>query len=174
MTACTRVFAETSKNMLMVRLALHIDSADLSTFGGFLSTSEAIRIEYPVPVLHPSATGPNILQGVNYASADAGILDNTGSIFTAYSLRMRKITVANIGSTGCTSSELSTRSTSGSCVSSIQDSAMIFNAALKPMTEELQAELPGSTIVYIKSFSIVMNIINNAASYSTTSFYCIQ
>ncbi|KAH8974896.1 hypothetical protein BDL97_01G126400, partial [Sphagnum fallax] len=145
-----------------------IDSADLSTFGSFLSTSESIRIEYPVPVLHPSATGPNILQDVNYASADAGILDNTGSIFTAYSLGMQKITVANIGSTGCTPSELSTRSTSESCVSSMQD--LIFNAALKPMTEELQAELPGSTIVYIKSFSIVMNIINNAASYITG--YC--
>jgi hypothetical protein len=96
------------------------------------------------------------------------------SLQTAYSLGMQKITVANIGSTGCTPSELSTRSTSGSCVSSIQDLTMRFNAALKPMTEELQAELPGSTIVYIKSFSIVMNIINNAASYSTTSFYCIQ
>jgi hypothetical protein len=94
------------------------------------------------------------------------------SLQTAYSLGMQKITVANIGSTGCTPSELSTRSTSESCVSSMQD--LIFNAALKPMTEELQAELPGSTIVYIKSFSIVMNIINNAASYSTTSFYCIQ
>jgi hypothetical protein len=93
---------------------------------------------------------------------------------TAYNLGVRKITVANIGSTGSTPSELSTRSTTGSCVSSIQDLAMRFNAALKPMTEELQAELPGSTIVYIKSFSIVMNIINNAASYSTTSFYCIQ
>jgi hypothetical protein len=45
------------------------------------TAGESIRIEYPVPVLHPSATGPNILQGVNYASADAGILDNTGSIF---------------------------------------------------------------------------------------------
>ncbi|CAK9192572.1 unnamed protein product [Sphagnum jensenii] len=92
------------------------------------------------------------------------------SLQTAYSLGMQKITVANIGSTGCTPSELSTRSTSGSCVSSIQDLTMRFNAALKPMTEELQAELPGSTIVYIKSFSIVMNIINNAASYITG--YC--
>jgi hypothetical protein len=43
--------------------------------------------------------------------------------------------------------------------------AMGFNAALKPMTEQLQAELPGSVFVYIDSFSVVMNIINNAASY---------
>jgi hypothetical protein len=32
----------------------------------------------------------------------------------------------------------------------------------------------GLLLLFIKSFSIVMNIVNNAASYSTTSFYCIQ
>jgi hypothetical protein len=38
-------------------------------------------IEYPLPVLDPAAAGPNILRGVNYASAGAGILNDTGSIF---------------------------------------------------------------------------------------------
>jgi hypothetical protein len=78
---------------------------------------------------------------------------------------MRKFTVANIGPIGCTPSELAKGSLDGSCITSIQDMAMGFNVALKPMTEQLQAELPGSVFVYIDSFAVVMNIINNAASY---------
>jgi hypothetical protein len=41
-------------------------------------------IAYPLPVLDPAATGPNILRGVNYASAGAGILNDTGSIFVSF------------------------------------------------------------------------------------------
>jgi len=41
-------------------------------------------MEYPLPVLDPAATGPNVLQGVNYASAGAGILNDTGSIFVSF------------------------------------------------------------------------------------------
>jgi hypothetical protein len=41
-------------------------------------------IAYPLPVLDPAATGPNILHGVNYASAGAGILNDTGSIFVSF------------------------------------------------------------------------------------------
>jgi hypothetical protein len=41
-------------------------------------------IEYPLPVLDPAAAGPNILRGVNYASAGAGILNDTGSIFVSF------------------------------------------------------------------------------------------
>jgi len=36
---------------------------------------------YPLPVLDPEAKGANLLHGVNYASAGAGILEDTGSIF---------------------------------------------------------------------------------------------
>jgi len=232
-----------------------IDTSDHKPTGRFCNgrivpdlMSETMGIAYPLPVLDPAATGPNILHGVNYASAGAGILNDTGSIFlalltlpqqfqyfqqtktqiaaligqpaadqlienaiyaftiggndyinnylipfstrseqytvpqyqdllistlyghfqTAYSLGMRKFTVANIGPIGCTPSELAKGSLDGSCITSIQDMAMGFNAALKPMTEQLQAELPGSVFVYIDSFSVVMNIINNAASYGFT------
>ncbi|CAM6008560.1 unnamed protein product [Sphagnum balticum] len=91
-----------------------------------------------------------------------------GHFQTAYSLGMRKFTVSNIGPIGCTPSEVASRSLNGSCITSIQDMAMGFNAALKPMTEQLQAELPGSVFVYIDSFKVVTNIINNAALYGFT------
>ncbi len=81
---------------------------------------------------------------------------------TAYRLGMRKFTVSNIGPIGCTPYEVVM---DGSCITSIQDMAMGFNAALKPMTEQLQTELPGSVFVYIDSFTVVTNIIDNAASY---------
>lgn len=38
---------------------------------------------YPLPVLAPEAKGTNLLLGVNYASAGAGILEDTGSIFVS-------------------------------------------------------------------------------------------
>jgi len=42
---------------------------------------EYLGTPYPPPVLSPDAKGTNLLHGVNYASAGAGILEETGSIF---------------------------------------------------------------------------------------------
>jgi len=55
----------------------------LQTIGNFVlgCVGEYLGIPYALPVLSPEAKGTNLLHGVNYASAGAGILEETGSIF---------------------------------------------------------------------------------------------
>lgn len=65
-----------------------IDRADKKATGRFCNgkiipdlISDYLGTPYPLPVLAPEAQGANLLHGVNYASAGAGILEDTGSIF---------------------------------------------------------------------------------------------
>lgn len=48
---------------------------------GVCCAGDYLGTPYPLPVLAPEATGANLLHGVNYASAGAGILEETGAIF---------------------------------------------------------------------------------------------
>lgn len=84
---------------------------------------------------------------------------------------MRKITIASIGPIGCAPSILVTRSVYGNCIDYINGYARNFNAALKPMLEQLQPQLPGSTLVYIDAYTIVMNILQNPLQYGINPIY---
>ncbi|XP_020519608.1 GDSL esterase/lipase At1g71250 [Amborella trichopoda] len=48
-----------------------------------LRTAEFVGLPYPPPYTDPATVGPKILQGLNYASAAAGILDQTGQHYIA-------------------------------------------------------------------------------------------
>ncbi|XP_024518509.1 GDSL esterase/lipase At4g28780 [Selaginella moellendorffii] len=198
-----------------------------------------------LPVLDPQAKGQNLLLGVNFASAGAGILDDTGTIFiqrltmtdqfrlfrkyksdlaavagasaaaklisdgiysftvggndyinnylllfaqrarqytpsqfnalliatlrnqlkTVYSLGARKVTVSNMGPIGCIPSQLQRSSRAGECIQELNDHALSFNAALKPMIEGLNRELKGATFVYVNSYDILNEYIQNPSKY---------
>ena len=75
--------------------------------------------------------------------------------------------VSNIRPIGCAPSELATGSSDGKCIDKLQKLAQGFNAALKPVTEKLQKELAGSTILYVNAYDIVMNIISNPTHYGS-------
>lgn len=232
-----------------------IDRADKVPTGRFCNgkiipdlVNDYLGTPYPLPVLAPEATGANLLHGVNYASAGAGILEDTGSIFigrvtisqqfgyfqktkqqieliigqpaadelihnaiysftvggndfvnnymavttstsrkytpsqyqdllinnfhgqlkTAYGLGMRKFIVSNMGPIGCAPSVLSSKSQAGECVQEVNNYALGFNAALKPMLQSLQAELPGSIFIYANAFDIVRGIIADPLKYGFT------
>ncbi|KAG0612997.1 hypothetical protein M758_6G068200 [Ceratodon purpureus] len=232
-----------------------IDRADKQATGRFCNgkiipdlINEYIGTPSPLPVLAPEAKGANLLNGVNYASAGAGILEETGSIFigrvtmsqqfdyfqktkdkiaqiigqpgtdelinnaiysftiggndyvnnylaattstkrkytlpqfqdllintfsgqlkTAYGLGMRKFIVSSIGPIGCAPSVLSSQSQGGECVEEVNNYAIGFNAALKPMLIELQSQLPNSVFVYTNAYDVVMAIINDPIKYGFT------
>lgn len=73
--------------------------------------------------------------------------------------------VANIGPLGCVPSQLSTQSEDGECIASLNQYAMAFNNALKPMLASLRTELPDALILVSDSFNMAMDVINNAAAY---------
>ncbi|KAG0585695.1 hypothetical protein M758_2G029800 [Ceratodon purpureus] len=232
-----------------------IDRADKVATGRFCNgkiipdlVNDYLGTPYPLPVLAPEATGGNLLHGVNYASAGAGIQEETGQVFigrvtmsqqfdhftktkqqialmvgqqgmeelihngiysftvggndyinnymalttntknmytlpqyldrlitlfrgqlkTAYGLGMRKFIISNMGPIGCAPSVLSTRSKNGECVQEVNDYAINFNNALKPMLESVQTELPGSVILYANAFGVVKSIIDNPLKYGFT------
>jgi phospholipase/lecithinase/hemolysin len=82
---------------------------------------------------------------------------------------MRKFIISNMGPIGCAPSVLSTRSQNGECVQEVNDYAINFNAALKPMLESVQAELPGSVFLYANAFGVVKAIIDNPTKYGIQS-----
>lgn len=84
---------------------------------------------------------------------------------TAYGLGMRKFIISNMGPIGCAPSVLSTRSQNGECIQEVNGYAITFNAALKPMLESLQAELPGSVFLNANAFDVVKSILDNPLKY---------
>ncbi|KAJ7566667.1 hypothetical protein O6H91_02G113700 [Diphasiastrum complanatum] len=207
--------------------------------------SEYMGTEPILPILDPNAKGQNLLRGANFASAGAGILDDTGVIFIErltipqqiqlfqkyqndvanligpaatttlisqalfsitiggndyinnyllplsvraqqytpaqynqlliatfrnqltqiYNLGARKLTVSNIGPLGCIPSQLSMKAIRTECIPELNEYASNFNAALKPMLQELNRELPGAMFVYGNGYDMIFGIINNPGNY---------
>lgn len=209
--------------------------------------AEKIGIAHAPPYLAPTTKGPAILQGVNFASAGAGILDSTGyeyigripmnqqlqyitntraqivelvgenqteAIFanalfivnmgtndydnnylltgsttsikynpqqfqdllistyaqqltTLYNLGGRKFMVCGVGPLGCIPSQIVQNSLNqnGQCVEFINAYVQGFNAALRPMLQQLTATLLGATFTYANSYDLGMSYINNPGTY---------
>lgn len=89
-----------------------------------------------------------------------------GELTEMYNKGARKFSISSLGPLGCIPSQLNMKkSVNGACIESLQQLSMNFNAALKSMTEQLNAELPDATFVYVNSFGIVMDYISNPAAY---------
>jgi hypothetical protein len=84
----------------------------------------------------------------------------------------RKFTIAGLGPLGCIPSQLNKNKVAdGRCIEELQQIAVSFNAGLKSMTEELNRELlePKATFLFIDSYGIAMEFINNPEAYGMGS-----
>ncbi|XP_024023764.1 GDSL esterase/lipase At1g71691 [Morus notabilis] len=199
-----------------------------------------------LPLIPPysDASGDQALHGVNYASAAAGILDNTGRNFVGripfnqqiknfentldqitgnleaddvardlarciffvgmgsndylnnylmpnyptrnqynpqqyanllvqqytqqltrlYNLGARKFAIAGLGLMGCIPSILAQSST-GSCSQEVNQLVMPFNANVKTMLNNLNANLPGSKFIFVDIARMFQDILTNSRSY---------
>ena len=102
------------------------------------------------------------------------ILNHFLKLQTAYGLGMRKFIISNIGPIGCAPSVLSSKSKGGECVQEVNNYAIGFNAALKPMLNELQSQLPKSVFLYTNAFDVVKAIIDNPVQYGKLRSIRIQ
>jgi len=84
---------------------------------------------------------------------------------TAYGLGMRKFIVSNMAPIGCAPSVVSSKSKAGECVQEVNTYALNFNAALKPMLQTLQSQLPNSVFLYANAYDVVKGIIDNPLKY---------
>ncbi|XP_028556994.1 GDSL esterase/lipase At1g71691-like [Dendrobium catenatum] len=115
---------------------------------------------------NPDTHGIAILQGVNYASAASGILNDTGENFYLYDLGVRKFLIVNISPTGCIPNQLAAQeSDTGACVESVNLLVSHYNRKLKEMVDQYNAQLKESTFLYWDAFSFGINVIQNYANY---------
>ncbi|CAN0853650.1 GDSL esterase/lipase At1g29670 [Linum grandiflorum] len=104
------------------------------------------------------ASKPNrseLLVGVNYASASAGILFQSGKLSCLYNLGARKIALAGVLPIGCTPSAIATAGgTNGSlCVESLNQLVAPFNSRLQVLVDRLNVDFPDAKFVYLDSTS---------------------
>jgi phospholipase/lecithinase/hemolysin len=86
---------------------------------------------------------------------------------TLYNLGGRKFMVCGVGPLGCIPSQIVQNSLNqnGQCVEFINAYVQGFNAALRPMLQQLTATLPGATFTYANSYDLGMSYINNPGTY---------
>ncbi|KVH99468.1 Lipase, GDSL [Cynara cardunculus var. scolymus] len=111
-----------------------------------------------------SNSADQMLHGVNFASAAAGILDITGRNFQLYNLGARKFVLAGIGLMGCIPSILA-QGTTGRCSDEVNQLVLPFNANMKTMINNLSVNLPGSKFVFIDVHNMFQDILANARFY---------
>lgn len=88
-------------------------------------------------------------------------------IKSIYDLGARIIVVSSLGPLGCIPLLIGQRFliAKGKCIESFQEAAMSFNRLLRSLAEELQQELPSSTMLYSNGFDMVLELINNPAEF---------
>ncbi|CAI0475282.1 unnamed protein product [Linum tenue] len=141
-----------------------------------------------------SARGQAVLRGVNYASAAAGIREETGrqlggrisfsgqvrnyqntvrqvvsllgSEAAAANLLNRKFALIGVGQIGCSPSELAQNSPDGrTCVQRINAANSIFNDKLRSLVDRFNGNTPDARFIYINAYGIFQDLIDSPARF---------
>ncbi|CAI0396596.1 unnamed protein product [Linum tenue] len=127
---------------------------------------DEIAEQLGLPLIPPytEATNGDVTRGVNYASAAAGILDDTGRNFTLYNLGARKFVIAGLGVMGCIPSILA-QSPAGLCSEEVNKLVTPFNQNVKAMINNFNANLPGARFTYIDIAKMFREVLTNSERY---------
>nr|GMD92737.1 GDSL esterase/lipase LIP-4-like [Ipomoea batatas] len=104
---------------------------------------------------------PNFIAGINLA------------IRTMYDVGGRKFWVHNTGPAGCLPLKLATHKVGdpqaefdkAGCLKSLNELAQEFNSQLHKLCEDLRAQLPNTTVVYVDMYTIKYDLISNSPLY---------
>ncbi|KAG8385378.1 hypothetical protein BUALT_Bualt03G0036800 [Buddleja alternifolia] len=92
-----------------------------------------------------TASGNATLNGVNYGSGGAGILDETGKQLVA---------LLGLFQIGCVPAAIKRNITGTSCTETTNDAAQIFNTKLKSLIDVLNKDLIGAKFIYVDTYGI--------------------
>ncbi|KAH9726079.1 GDSL esterase/lipase [Citrus sinensis] len=157
------------------------------TFVDFIG--KIMGLPYPLAFADPNTNGARLLGGVDYASAAAGILDETGQhygqsfyynpsqyanlllnhyarqLLALYSVGLRKFFLAGIGPLGCIPNQRgSGQAPPGRCVDYVNQILGPFNEGLRSLVDQLNKR-PGAMFVYGNTYGAVGDILNNPATF---------
>ncbi|KAK2980912.1 hypothetical protein RJ640_013414 [Escallonia rubra] len=93
-----------------------------------------------------------------------------------YSLGARKFVIMGLYPLGCSPSVRARQPLRNGCIQSLNMVAHLFNAQLKSLVDVIKPQMPGSTLVYVNSYKIVSDIIENPSSrgFNDTSSTCCE
>ncbi|KAJ6333319.1 hypothetical protein OIU77_009228 [Salix suchowensis] len=146
---------------------------------------------------YATARGRSIIYGVNYASAAAGIREETGRqlgarisfsgqytpeqyanvLIQQYSRQLRilynnggrKFALIGVGQIGCSPSELAQNSPDGrTCVQRINSANQIFNNKLRSLVDQFNRNFPSAKFIYINAYGIFQDMLNRPAAFGFT------
>ncbi|KAI3857762.1 hypothetical protein MKX03_023985 [Papaver bracteatum] len=103
---------------------------------------------------------------------DAMISEYRPQLTKLYEMGARKFVIQNVPPIGCVPLErdLNHLWVGDSCVTSMNDAAMLFNAKLKTLVSELNSNLVGSKFVYADLYYIASDIIENYQSFGLENY----
>lgn len=94
------------------------------------------------------------------------LLNKFGEQLTAlYKTGARNVAISSVGPIGCIPSQLARRSQNGECSDFVNSFALNFNAGLKVLLNQLNAQLPGSRFLYAESYDPVFAYRTNPQQY---------
>ncbi|MFQ6665041.1 hypothetical protein Gotur_031925, partial [Gossypium turneri] len=126
---------------------------------------ELLGFENYIPP-YSAARGRQILGGVNYASAAAGIREETGQQLALYNYGARKFVLIGVGQIGCSPNELAQNSRDGrTCVERINAANRIFNSKLKGLVDQFNNANSDAKFIYIDVYGIFQDITSNPSAY---------
>ncbi|KAM7505883.1 hypothetical protein LguiB_004787 [Lonicera macranthoides] len=114
-----------------------------------------------------TASGEDILLGVNYASAGSGIRKESGRILTLYNYGARKVAISGLGPIGCSPYEIALRATNGACVYEINQAVELYNKNLISLVDELNNNLNDAKFIYLNIYDRSKKLIEDPSSFGT-------
>ncbi|KAI9200632.1 hypothetical protein LWI28_010969 [Acer negundo] len=87
-----------------------------------------------------------------------------------YSLGGRKFVLISLNPIGCSPMVKGVRPTRNGCLQGLNRAAHLFNTHLKNMVDDIKIHMPGSTLVFVNSYKIIRDIIQNPASTGHNEF----
>ncbi|KAI8570666.1 hypothetical protein RHMOL_Rhmol01G0053800 [Rhododendron molle] len=120
-----------------------------------------------------TAIGTEILMGVNYASAGAGIRDESGKRLTLYKYGARKVVLLGLNKTGCIPAEIDVHDRNeSSCVDKINSDVQLFNDMLISLVDILNNDLTGANFIYVNMSLLSLGDSSSAGITVTNSPCC--
>ncbi|KAK6793246.1 hypothetical protein RDI58_006699 [Solanum bulbocastanum] len=116
---------------------------------------------------YATARGREILRGVNFASAAAGIREETGQQLTLYNYGARKFVLIGVGQIGCSPNALAQNSPDGrTCAQNINVANQLFNNKLRELVDNLNRNTPNAKLIYINAYGIFQDLIDNPFAFA--------
>ncbi|XP_055831048.1 GDSL esterase/lipase At1g29670-like [Solanum dulcamara] len=93
-----------------------------------------------------------------------------------YDMGARKFVLMALYPNGCSPMARARNPNVTGCIQSLNDAALLFNTNLRSLVDSLRLQIPGSTLVFVNAYKIIMDILQNPTpiGFSDTKNPCCE